>query len=108
MTDLHYQAFDHTARMFAGVVGNVPGGQSLQDRGASTAHWPRHTFIPRAPTLAVGEPRCCKETTLSLFFKGSDLKPALAETIANQCPIILVKDPGVYWLAERGDLALGQ
>ncbi|SDT86806.1 DUF3085 domain-containing protein [Pseudomonas orientalis] len=36
-------------------------------------------------------------------FKGSDLKPVLAEAIANQCSIILVKDQGVYWLAERGE-----
>ncbi|WP_057725611.1 DUF3085 domain-containing protein [Pseudomonas orientalis] len=27
----------------------------------------------------------------------------LAEAIANQCSIILVKDQGVYWLAERGE-----
>lgn len=40
---------------------------------------------------------------MSLLFKGSDLKPVLAEAIANQCSIILVKDQGVYWLAERGD-----
>ncbi|MBW1249420.1 DUF3085 domain-containing protein [Pseudomonas tolaasii] len=40
---------------------------------------------------------------MSLFFKGSDLKPVLAEAIANQCSIILVKDQGVYWLAERGE-----
>ncbi|AZF53224.1 hypothetical protein C4J85_2739 [Pseudomonas sp. R4-34-07] len=40
---------------------------------------------------------------MSLFFKGSDLKPVLVEAIANQCCIILVKDQGVYWLAERGE-----
>lgn len=40
---------------------------------------------------------------MSLLFKGSDLKPVLAEAIANQCSIILVKDQGVYWLAERGE-----
>lgn len=40
---------------------------------------------------------------MSLLFKGSDLKPVLAEAIANQCSIVLVKDQGVYWLAERGE-----
>jgi len=55
------------------------------------------------PSLAVGESFCCKETILSLLFKGSDLKPVLAEAIANQYSIILVKDQGVYWLAERGE-----
>lgn len=88
--------------MFAGVTGNVPGGQRLQDRGAPTAYWPRYPFIlpssQGTPTLAVGESRCYKETTMSLLFKGSDLKPVLAEAIANQCSIILVKDQGVYWL----------
>ncbi|AZE99529.1 hypothetical protein C4J95_2067 [Pseudomonas orientalis] len=40
---------------------------------------------------------------MSLLFKGSDLKSVLAEAIANQCSIILVKDQGVYRLAERGE-----
>ncbi|CRM75100.1 hypothetical protein [Pseudomonas sp. 58 R 3] len=53
------------------------------------------------PALPVGESCCCKETTLSLLFKGSDLKPMLTEAIANQCSIILFKVQGVYWLAER-------
>jgi hypothetical protein len=40
---------------------------------------------------------------MSLFFKGSDLKPVLAEAIANQSSIGLVKNQGVYWLAEHGE-----
>jgi hypothetical protein len=38
-----------------------------------------------------------------LRFKGTDLRPVLAEAIANQCRVILVKDHGVYFLAERGE-----
>ncbi len=40
---------------------------------------------------------------MSLLFKGRDLKPVLTEAIANQCQIVLVKDQGVYWLAEHGE-----
>lgn len=40
---------------------------------------------------------------MSLLFKGNDLKPVLAEAIANQRSIVLVKDQRVYWLAERGE-----
>lgn len=40
---------------------------------------------------------------MSLLFKGRDLKPVLTEAIANQCHIVLVKDQGVYWLAEDGE-----
>lgn len=40
---------------------------------------------------------------MSLLFKGSDLRPVLTEAIVNQCHIILVKDQGVYWLAEDGE-----
>ncbi|MGE4593383.1 DUF3085 domain-containing protein [Alcaligenes sp.] len=40
---------------------------------------------------------------MSLRFKGSDLRPVLAEAIANQCRVILVKDQGVYFLAEHGE-----
>ena len=39
---------------------------------------------------------------MSLRFKGADLRPVLTEAIANQCRIVLVKDQGVYLLAERG------
>ncbi len=38
-----------------------------------------------------------------LRFKGADLRPVLAEAVANQCQVILVKDQGVYFLAERGE-----
>ena len=40
---------------------------------------------------------------MSLRFKGSDLRPVLTEAIANQCRVVLVKDHGVYVLAERGE-----
>ena len=40
---------------------------------------------------------------MSLLFKGRDLKPVLTEAVANQCHIVLVKDQGVYWLAEDGE-----
>ncbi|HBN8507708.1 DUF3085 domain-containing protein [Pseudomonas aeruginosa] len=40
---------------------------------------------------------------MTLLFKGSALRPVLAEAIANQCRVILVKDQGVYWLAEHGE-----
>ncbi len=39
---------------------------------------------------------------MSLRFKGADLRPVLAEAIANQSRVILAKDQGVYFLAERG------
>ncbi|WP_073664039.1 DUF3085 domain-containing protein [Pseudomonas aeruginosa] len=40
---------------------------------------------------------------MSLRFKGSDLQPVLTEAIAGQCRVILVKDQGVYFLAEQGE-----
>lgn len=40
---------------------------------------------------------------MTLRFKGADLRPMLSEAVANQCRIILVKDHGVYWLAEEGE-----
>lgn len=40
---------------------------------------------------------------MSVRFKGSDLRPVLAEAVVNQCRIILVKDQGVYFLAECGE-----
>ncbi|MGY6272936.1 DUF3085 domain-containing protein [Achromobacter denitrificans] len=40
---------------------------------------------------------------MSLRFRGSDLRPVLTEAIASQCRVILVKDQGVYFLAERGE-----
>ncbi|VCX92464.1 hypothetical protein BANRA_03397 [Pseudomonas aeruginosa] len=40
---------------------------------------------------------------MSPRFKGSDLRPVLTEAIASQCRVILVKDQGVYFLAEQGE-----
>jgi len=40
---------------------------------------------------------------MSLRFKNANLRPVLAEAAANQCPVFLVKDQGVYFLAERGE-----
>lgn len=37
-----------------------------------------------------------------LRFKGADLRPVLAEAVANQCQVVLAKDQGVYFLAEHG------
>lgn len=39
---------------------------------------------------------------MSLRFKGADLRPVLAEAIANRCRVILAKDQGVYFLSEIG------
>lgn len=38
-----------------------------------------------------------------LRFKGTDLRPVLAEAVANQCHVILAKDQGVYFLSECGE-----
>src|SRR3546814_15444036 len=43
-----------------------------------------------------------RRSTMSLRFKGSDLRPVLAEAVANQCRVVLAKDQGVYFLAEQG------
>jgi hypothetical protein len=43
---------------------------------------------------------------MSVLFKGTELRPVLAEAVANQCRVILVKDQGVYFLAERGERRL--
>lgn len=40
---------------------------------------------------------------MSLRFKGAELRPVLAEAVANQCRVVLAKDQGVYFLAERGE-----
>ncbi len=40
---------------------------------------------------------------MSLRFKGADLRPVLTEAEANKCRVVLVKDHGVYFLAERGE-----
>jgi hypothetical protein len=42
-------------------------------------------------------------STMALRFKGTDLRPVLAEAVANQCRVVLAKDQGVYFLAERGE-----
>ena len=40
---------------------------------------------------------------MTVRFKGAALRPVLAEAAANQCRVILVKDQGVYFMAERGE-----
>ena len=40
---------------------------------------------------------------MTVRFKGTELRPVLAEAAANQCRVILVKDQGVYFMAERGE-----
>ncbi|MCB1887472.1 MAG: DUF3085 domain-containing protein [Rhodocyclaceae bacterium] len=40
---------------------------------------------------------------MSVRFKGTDLRPVFAEAVANQCRVILVKEQGVYFLAEPGE-----
>ncbi len=38
-----------------------------------------------------------------LRFKGSELRPVLAEAKTNNCKILLVKDQGVYFMSDRGE-----
>lgn len=40
---------------------------------------------------------------MTVRFQGTELRPVLAEAVVNQCRVILVKDQGVYFLAERGE-----
>ncbi|MDA8520431.1 DUF3085 domain-containing protein [Acidovorax sp. NCPPB 4044] len=40
---------------------------------------------------------------MSLRFRGADLRPVLTEALAQRCKLVLVKDQGVYWLAEHGE-----
>ncbi|NMG56325.1 DUF3085 domain-containing protein [Aromatoleum aromaticum] len=40
---------------------------------------------------------------MSVRFKGTELRPVLLEAVVNQCHVVLVKDQGVYFLAERGE-----
>jgi len=40
---------------------------------------------------------------MSVRFKGTELRPVLAEAVVNQCRVVLAKDQGVYFLAERGE-----
>ena len=38
-----------------------------------------------------------------LRFRGTDLRPVLAEAKTNGCRVILVKDHGVYMMSENGE-----
>lgn len=38
-----------------------------------------------------------------LRFRNADLRPVLAEAVANKCGISLAKDEGVYFIADRGE-----
>jgi hypothetical protein len=40
---------------------------------------------------------------MSVRFKGPTLRAVLVEALLNQCRVILVKDQGVYFLAEHGE-----
>lgn len=40
---------------------------------------------------------------MSVRFKDTELRPVLLEAVLNQCRVVLVKDQGVYFLAERGE-----
>lgn len=40
---------------------------------------------------------------MSVRFKGTKLRPVLLEAVVNQCRVVLVKDQGVCFLAERGE-----
>ncbi len=40
---------------------------------------------------------------MSVRFRGTDLRPVLAEAVVNQCRVILVKDQGLYFLVERAE-----
>src|SRR3546814_3248859 len=48
-------------------------------------------------------PASLEITPMTVRFKGTELRPVLAEAVANQCRVILVKDQGVYFLAECGE-----
>ena len=37
---------------------------------------------------------------MTVRFKGTELRPVLTEAVTNQCRVLLVKDQGVYFLAE--------
>lgn len=39
-----------------------------------------------------------------LLFKQSDLLPVLKEAVSRQCQLILVKDHGVYFISEEGEM----
>ena len=39
-----------------------------------------------------------------LLFKKADLLPVLNEAASHQCQLILVKDHGVYFISEKGEM----
>lgn len=43
-----------------------------------------------------------------LIFKNEKLRVVIAEAIANKCKIALVKDQGVYFLSEKGEMENGE
>jgi hypothetical protein len=63
------------------------------------------TDLPAASRPRGGKPLFLplEITSMTVRFKGTELRPVLAEAVANQCRVILVKDQGVYFLAERGE-----
>lgn len=38
-----------------------------------------------------------------LHFKGNELLPVLSEAVIHNCPVVLVKDHGVYLVSENGE-----
>jgi len=40
---------------------------------------------------------------MSVRFKGPTLRAVLVEALVNECRVILVKDQGVYFMAEHGE-----
>lgn len=38
-----------------------------------------------------------------LRFKNADLRPVIAEAVANKCALLFVKDQGVYFMSEKGE-----
>jgi hypothetical protein len=38
-----------------------------------------------------------------LRFKNADLRPVIAEAVANNCALLFVKDQGVYFMSENGE-----
>ena len=42
----------------------------------------------------------------SVMFNSTELTPVIQEAHHNQCPLLLVKDHGLYFMAEKGELNL--
>ena len=40
----------------------------------------------------------------SVMFHAAELAPVILEAHRNQCPLLLVKDNGLYFMAEKGEL----